>query len=221
MFKRNLARHFQHHVSATIKLSPPPSSAAEVQHLFANFKTLGNLEYFRIDRDPITTFGNEIRVKYAPSCRQMMLGKMLFDKHSHEINLSNSHDGANELEGSRILVAALENLVALPRYSYVDGDGDYFDSKVEVPFLHQLVASDRKWDDTYQLNTSSGSRQFVSLEGVAPEHVNELRAAMRHNFQKFHKFDSVVVEIGLDKPDQKEPFGFYNKAASLPLSAVC
>ncbi|KAA8904528.1 hypothetical protein DIURU_001884 [Diutina rugosa] len=95
MSRQSFARHFKHHVHAKVHMVQPPASTAQVQSMLKQFAQVGNLEYFRISKPSASQFGTEITVTYSPSCRQQVLGKMLFDKHGDVINLSGRTDPAD------------------------------------------------------------------------------------------------------------------------------
>ncbi|KAK6460550.1 hypothetical protein DFJ63DRAFT_337311 [Scheffersomyces coipomensis] len=190
-----LARYLENHIFAEISLSPAPSNSKEVQHLLENFRRLGNLEFFKVarNRSGLSTYGSKIWLIYNPSENSTLLKPRLI---SHNNQLPSSFPHVDRLREKQSEISKrLSGLIALPRYSYIEEDREYLHGDTEIPFNHRLTREGLKYDHRYSILASRATHQFLELEIEAEEQIdpNDLRKNLRHNFQKFHKFDSVSI----------------------------
>jgi len=199
---KRLSVYFKHHIVAKVKVTPPPSNVSEVNHIFHNLSSLGNLEYFNMQRDrtKINTYGNSLTLIYNPTSSQSLLGSMLFSKSgSYTLADFDNDDVLSSKQDS--LINNLYKILALPRYSFIHNDSQYSNRHLEIPFKHQLTPQGLKYGNRYQLNSSTIDSQFINIE--TPEHklfsdFNDFKSNIRFNFQKFHKFDNIVCNKGID-----------------------
>lgn len=184
------AHYFKYHVVARIRLSPGPTSAKEVEYLYNCFKGLSEgstLEYFNVARGQPrhNVFDPELRMIFNP--RQCLLSDP-FDFESND-----THD----LEQEQVhLVGTLQHLLALPRYSYIENDEEFLQNRMVVAFKHALTPEGLRYEGKYQLSESTVLSPFISIQSL--ENILDLRYRIRHNFQKYHKFDKVTVFTGFD-----------------------
>lgn len=176
--------HFRHAVVARVRLSPGPSTANEAQYLYERFRELApNLEVFSIPRDPSRTllFLPRINMIYTYGV------PMLDDPFDLE-------DKAESIEENvQFATKQLSLIVALPRFSYIENDPDYESGRTAAPFKWSLTEKGRAYDGKFEVTLSTVSNPFVHLKTT--EDRKAVTHALRHNFQKFHKFD-VHVEHG-------------------------
>lgn len=199
------AAYFRFHVVAHIRLSPGPTSSKEVEYLYNCFKNLSErstLEYFNVARGQLrhNIFDPEIKLMFNP--RQCLLSDP-FDfeakTEDHELEQEQAH-----------MVDTLQHLLALPRYSYIENDEEFFENKLKVPFKHALTSEGLRYQGKYQLTESTVSSPFVSIASL--EDILDIRYKIRHNFQKYHKFDKVLVTTGFDGVRK---VSFSNKARAI------
>ncbi|ODV82145.1 uncharacterized protein CANTADRAFT_74717, partial [Suhomyces tanzawaensis NRRL Y-17324] len=179
----------KYHVTARVKITPPPSSPAEAKFLYDSFSQLGNLEYFSIPRDKsgFSIYDNYIHLVYNPSKQQSLLGSAYLREEAHW------EEGEHELRiHQKAIVDKLRHTIALPRYSFIKDDSQYYNGEVEIQFKHQLPLDALKYDKKYQITSSTIESPFLTLKRE-PEfsQIDTLRGKIRHNFQKFHKFDEI------------------------------
>lgn len=185
------AHYFKYHVVARIRLSPGPTSAKEVEYLYNCFKGLSEgstLEYFNVARGQPrhNVFDPELRMIFNP--RQCLL--------SDPFDFDSKND-THDLEQEQVhLVGTLKHLLALPRYSYIENDEEFLQNRMVVTFKHALTPEGLRYEGKYQLSESTVLSPFISIQSL--ENILDLRYRIRHNFQKYHKFDKVTVSTGFD-----------------------
>jgi hypothetical protein len=99
------------------------------------------------------------------------------------------------------LIDDLYKILALPRHSFIQNDSQYSGRELEIPFKHQLTPQGLKYGNRYQLNTSTIDSQFVKIDTSEPKlfgDLNDFKTNIRFNFQKFHKFDNIGCNKGID-----------------------
>ncbi|KAK6202463.1 uncharacterized protein RJT21DRAFT_118499, partial [Scheffersomyces amazonensis] len=231
-----LTRHLQSHVHAEIRLAPAPSNSKEVAYLLECFKLLGNIEFFRVDRDTsgLATYGNKLQVVYSATD----VPSLLQSRFSH-----GNYEQGRAFPDKRVLqeqqdsiIDQLSRLIAVPRYSYIENDQEYLEGHTEIQFRHSLTNEGLKYGNRYSVSTAQVDSPFVVLDSNKKENenvkdienvkdtenvkeidnyedkdtldVSNLRKCMRHNFQIFHKFEFVIA--GRGQPDMKR----WNKSLS-------
>lgn len=191
---KSLARYFQNHVIVDIKMTPVPTTAEEVDHLYRNFKTLGNLEFFRINRDKsrVALYDSRLLMAYNPSNQGSLL--------QPNSNIFSFVETKQELKHSQDeIINTLSRVIGLPRYSYVINDEKYWSGEIEVLFKYHLNKEGLKYEKKFNLTSSVKSSQFITTEeGPYTKDIPDFRKKIRHNFQKFHKFDYVSFKVGLE-----------------------
>lgn len=183
------ALYFKYAVAAKFKLAPAPINVEEVKFIYDSFGKLGTVEYFKADKAKHTDphlFEPLVTVLLNPT------------EQFSQIDPLSGVDSTIALTGSELrqkqgnLRQKLQNLIGLPRFSYVENDKKYFGGEVQVPFKHSLLP--RALHLEYKMSTSTISSPFVYLEEGNPAKV---APQIRHNFQKYHKFQPLFVETGL------------------------
>lgn len=200
-----LAGYFQHHVSAKINLSPVPTTSKEVDHIYRNLKRLGNIEYFVMQRDKtrFNLYGSKLHVVFNPCNTQSLIASQFKSFSSVETSMDTpaSRERWKEiLQNKNDLITNLNRIIALPRFSYVAGDKDYWKGKVKVSFNYKLSKEGLKYDKKFTLCPSIVPDEFISVSDteIDTEELKDFRRKIRHNFQKFHKFESLEIKEGLD-----------------------
>lgn len=184
------ALYFKFCVAAKFRLTPAPTSAAEIAFLHSCFAKLSTLEYFQVQPAPHTAFNNfnrELSVVFNPYDQKSQL-----DPFSETDTAPRSVSSL--LQRQREISQYLSTICGIPRYSYVEKDHLYFDGEYLVPFKHTLVASARYLTDKYTISTSTIDRPFAELTSSHPH--KEVVANLRHNFQKYHKVEPLLIENG-------------------------
>ncbi|KAK6456504.1 uncharacterized protein RJT20DRAFT_128427 [Scheffersomyces xylosifermentans] len=203
MLASHVASTFRHHIAVKMLVSPPPTTAKEARHLLENFRTIGNVELFRFEREKsgCAVYGQELLLLYNPSNGLSPFGSALLDS---------SGDMSKEVESQETVVSNqkrilddLQNIVALPRYSYIEHDEKYMNGQIEIPFKHRLVKEGLQYDKRYTIPSSTIDSQFSRIIPVEDSNSGDtvldsnsygaIRSYIRHNFQKFHKFDSISI----------------------------
>ena len=170
-------------VLAHLKLSPAPSSLAEVQHLLDSLRQLGAVEYFRVPRE------NSLR-RFSPHCF------VLFNTAGSRLSPFAEAD-AGLPASATTLSATLAALVALPRFCYIENDAEYAAGRTVAPFRHTLTKHALDLDGRFAVSPATSARHLC-LASPVDATLPRLRKELRHNFQKFHKFDFVNVATGAD-----------------------
>lgn len=186
-------------------MSPSPSTANEVQHLYQNFKTLqGSLEYFEISRGKqgLNTYGNEATLIYNPSL---------------QLSQSDPFNGTSDSSESSLDLVLLQNrltetirtICAIPRYSFIENDKEYMNGEIEIPYKYRLNRDGLKYEKQYAISPSTVDSQFSYISSASMSEDEELAISdpvladfkrnMRHNFQKFHKFDHISFSPAISK----------------------
>ncbi|CAH2353443.1 hypothetical protein CLIB1423_10S05116 [[Candida] railenensis] len=192
---KNLYRYYAHHILAHFRISPSPSSPAEVQHLFDNFKKIGNLEYFRVPRvGTAGRFSSHCFVLFNPVLERSLVTPFTIPDQEVLVPKSNS------------FTQRLQSLIAIPRYSYIENDQSYLANKSYIPFKYSMSKAGLDLDKKYDISNSKYIDQFcyVSPNPSATEQLlreaelSKFRREVRHNFQKFHKFSSIEITSGIE-----------------------
>lgn len=206
-------------VSVRMHMSPPPTNSKEVGHILNGLRNLGKVEFFKVERDKsnCAVYGQELFVVFNPS-RKDAFGSIEITKEIENLNDINSvEDEVTLLASQKKIVDNISSIVALPRYSYIENDERYLNGEIEIPFKHRLVKDGLKYDNRYTIPSCTVYNPFAHIRPAENEknfNYNFLRANIRHNFQKFHKFDPITIKIGLSpltrwilpKPKKSIPF---------------
>lgn len=196
-----LSVYFMHHIFVKIRMSPSPTTTKEVFHLYQNFKKLGgSLEYFEISRgkNGLNTYSNEVSLIYNPSSQLSQLDPF------NGTNKNMKETTAELLALRTKLTDTIHSICAIPRYSYVENDEQYVKGEIEIPYKFRLNRDGLKYDKRYSISTSTVNNQFCfispapTLENDDKNIMNDsiitnFKSHMRHNFQKFHKFDNITI----------------------------
>lgn len=192
---RNLNRYYANHILAHFRISPSPSSPAEVQHLYDNFKKLGNLEYFRVPRvGSVGRFSSHCMVLFNPALDKSLVTPFTVPDQQIMVPKSDS------------FTQKLQSLIAIPRYSYIEKDQSYLANKSYIPFKYSMTKAGLDLDKRYEISNSKYIDQFCyvlpnpsATERLLREaDLLKFRREVRHNFQKFHKFSSIEITSGLE-----------------------
>lgn len=180
-------------------VTPPPSTGKEANHIYNNFKTIGNLEYFKVDRDGsrVNIYGQGVTAVFNPSSKSL-INSVLYE--DDLIGLESEKQLQDEKER---LTHKLYSLLALPRYSFIEGDEKFYNREVEIPFKHQLTDQGRKYQDLYSMKSATVDSQFIYIDindenKKTFDNFNNFKTTIRFNFQKFHKFDRLSLKTGID-----------------------
>lgn len=184
------ALYFKFCVAARFRLTPAPTSAAEIGFLHSSFAKLATLEHFHVQpasHVAPNTFNREVSVVLNP-----------FDQESQLDPFSGAESApqavSSLLQRQREIAEYLHTICGIPRYSYVKNDPLYFGGSLEVPFKHTLVASARYLSDEYTISASTIESPFAELKSAHPQ--EEIAKNIRHNFQKYHKIEPVLIANG-------------------------
>lgn len=190
----NMSRYFKHHIVARIRLSPAPVSSKEFDFLYNSFKNLSecSLEYFHIPKGQprLNLYQNEINLIYSPYSGNITDPFFFHDEEPQDV-LAQRLEQVNR---------TLTKLCGLPRYSYIEGDEDFFEGKITVPFKSSLTLKGLKYEGKYKISDCTVDQPFALM--LSEESLTDIRLSMRHNFQKFHKFDFINILQGHDPVHQ-------------------
>lgn len=196
-----LSIYFKYHIFVKVRMSPSPTTANEVYHLYQNFKKLGgSLEYFEISRGNtgLNTYRNEASLIFNPSSQLSQLDPFSgTDRNVKETN-------AELLALQNKLTDTIRSICAIPRYSFIENDDQYIRGEIEIPYKFRLNRDGLKYDNRYLISTSTVNNQFCFISSVPISEkdnkhtmsdviITDFKSHMRHNFQKFHKFDSISI----------------------------
>lgn len=185
------ALYLKQTVSARYAFTPAPINAQEVRFIRDCFGKLGTVEYFSVAKTKQTEahlFGQQVTVTLSPGDQLSQLDP--FAGIDRDIQPT-----AGELRREQEKLAGrLRRLIGLPRYSYIENDGQYMDGQIHVPFKHALIPDASRLMNQYRMSTSTVSSPFVFLE---EGNYDDVVSSIRHNFQKYHKIQRVFVETGL------------------------
>lgn len=193
VLRQRLSLYYKHHITARMTVVPAPSTVEEVNHLHNQFKRIGNLEYFHMQKNEskASLYGSEMQLVFNPS--YVSLEDFLLSE------LDTERDDEKTLQTQqRRIMNRMEHVVALPRYSYIHNDADYLNRKVEIPFKHKLVGDALKYENLYSLNSSTMDRPFIQLLNHEIENLEDFKSAVRFNFAKFHKFSRLRLDTGVE-----------------------
>lgn len=184
------ALYFKFCVAAKFRLTPAPTSAPEIAFLHSSFAKLATLEHFHIQPASHTapnSFNRELSVVLNPFDQPSQLDSFIgVDSAPQTVS--------SLLQRQREIADYLSTICGIPRYSYVENDDLYFSGNLLVPFKHTLVASARYLTGEYAISPSTAESPFAELKSPHPH--KEVVANMRHNFQKYHKMEPVLIENG-------------------------
>lgn len=202
-----LSIYFLHHIFVSLRISPSPTTAKEVHHIYQNFKKLGgSLEYFDISRGRhgINTYSNEVTLIYNPSSQLSQLDPFNGTDENKEESIA-------ELLALRAKLSnTIISICAIPRYSFIENDEQYMKGEIEIPYKFRLNRDGLKYDKRYSISPSTVNNQFCFISPIAPSEIvdkngmsdsilTDFKSHMRHNFQKFHKFDSISVSPAISQ----------------------
>lgn len=183
---------FKHHVLATIRLLPTPTSPKEVDFLYRLFQTLGNMELFRIgrDRSGASMYEPVIRVMYSP-----LRGSLLRSPAQNDVaqTLAEYQDIARIVARKKELVSTLDLLIAIPRFLYLENDKEFWLGRLEVYFKHSLPVDALQYDGQYAIKSARKDDVFHTVLPKGNVDNAMLRSKARFNLQKYHKF--VLVHV--------------------------
>lgn len=198
---KRLSLYFKYHVVAKLRLTPSPTNAKEVQHLYYSFKKLpGQVDYFHLSRGErgLNPYGRDLTVVIAPTKLSLL---QPFNEVESEIEIRDE-----ELQASKDkLISHFASICGLPRYSYIEGSNSFVEGKIKIPFKFSLSRWGLNYAGRYKVTSSTIDNPFSHIvstgseqeTGLKNDHTFEdFRRQIRHNFQKFHKFDNVVIEAG-------------------------
>lgn len=190
--------YFKHHVGAVLKVTPAPTSSKEVAFIHQSFKRLGSLEYFSISKGKVSAYEPHIRLLYNPSQQPLQLNP--FNDAETDVKESN----ADLVHAQESIVDELSRICALPRFSYIEGDEEFFLNKLQVDFKHALKRESLRFDNTYSISPSTVNRPFAYITVNKNSHTapSEIISSLRHNFQKCHKIENMHIFTGLDALEQ-------------------
>lgn len=194
-----------HHIFVKVRMSPSPTTAKEVYHLYRNFKKLGgSLEYFEVSRGKpgLNTYSNEASLIYNPSSQLSQLDPFNGTDENKEETIA-------ELLAQRAkLTSTILSICAIPRYSFIENDQQYMNGEIEVPYKFRLNRDGLKYDKRYSISSSTVNNQFCFISPIAASEgdskhgmndsvLTDFKSHMRHNFQKFHKLDSISISSAI------------------------
>ncbi|CCE83633.1 Piso0_004217 [Millerozyma farinosa CBS 7064] len=199
--KSAMRRLFDNHVYAKVIISPPPTTAREARFIYDNFKRIGKLDFFSFDKERrgLLTFGKELTMLYDPQGEEMKdLGyRPTFEEKEETVTHLKQYE----------LIHKLATICALPRFSYIEEV--YCKDEFTIPFKYRLNKAFWKYENKYTISPSTKTEPFSSIsvsEKFADDHnwrqtdvLTDFKRGLRHNFQKFHKFDSMEFGIGPEK----------------------
>lgn len=202
--------YFKYHIFVKIRMSPSPSTAKEVHHLYENFKKVGgSLEYFKMGRGKpgLNIYSNEADLIFNPSSQLTQLDPF------NGVDKDVSESRAELLTLQNKLSNKIRSICAIPRYSFIANDTKYMNGEIEIPYKYRLNRNGLKYENQYSLTSSTIDDQFSYVSPI-PEAgkdeklamndsiITDFKSNMRHNFQKFHKFDTIVISDAIPKINQ-------------------
>ncbi|KAI3406439.2 hypothetical protein KGF56_000920 [Candida oxycetoniae] len=189
--------YLKHSVRFRCKLSPPPKSSSELKFVLNVLEKLATVDILRstsltpLDPKKLLESGFWIDILYSPCYPKSIFSPML--PKGDFPPLSKESIAKNKLAQSNF-IEKLNSLVAIPRFHALETDTEYIENQRGIKLVHQLVPSAMSYRGNYELTTSTIDNPLISIKRKEPlvnEHV--LRASMRHNFQLFHKFESIAI----------------------------
>lgn len=190
-----LLQYYRNHVLVHCRISPSPSSAAEVQNLYENFKTLGNLEFFKVPRDnTVSRFSGHCIALFNPALAESPVTPFTIPEQGFL-------PPKEAISTQSALVDTLQSIIAIPRQSYIAGDSVFLANKSQIPFRYSLSANGLQYENKFNITSSKFADQFCYVSNSTRSNqadIRRFRKEIRHNFQKFHKFSSIRVELGID-----------------------
>lgn len=190
MLPARASAYFKSSVSARLKFTPAPSTAEEVSFIRDCFSKIATIEYFSVQNALHTSgklYEQPVSVCLSPIQRYSQLDPFTPTDHTQ-------YTSYEATQRQFLLNQLLHKLIGLPRYSYVANDSNYFNDTSQVPFKHALSPKARITSDLYELSTSTISNPFVIVKRGDNKTV---AANIRHNFQKYHKIETIFIENGL------------------------
>lgn len=196
-----MRRLFDNHIYAKIIISPPPTTAREARFIYDNFKRIGKLDYFSFDKERrgLLTFGKELTMLFDPQGNEMKDLEL-------KTSLEEKEEVVTHLKKYE-LVHRLATICALPRFSYIEEV--YCKDEFTIPFKYRLNKAFWKYENKYTVSPSTKTEPFLFIsvsEKISDDYnwhqmdaLTNFKRGLRHNFQKFHKFDSLEFGIGPEK----------------------
>lgn len=185
------ALYFKFCVAAKFRLTPAPTSAKEILFLHDSFAKLATLDFFLVAPAHFTapnSFNREVSVVLNPFLYQSQVDPF------SETDPSLTQTVNSLLQRQREISDYLHSICGIPRYSYVENDELYFSGKVLVPFKHTLKSGARHLVGEYSFSSSTISNPFAVVQSAHPQ--KEILSNIRHNFQKYHKIEPIIIEHG-------------------------
>ena len=146
---------------------------------------------------------NESWFKLIKLDENHQLFKQIDNKLINNYNNNNNNNNNNNQTIKNDFIKILTSLVAIPRYSYIENNQQFQNYKLQLRFDHNLQRSITNYKGKYNLTTSTIDNPFISIinnkndkNGKDDEvqiDYEKLRVNLRHNFQKFHKFDKIEI----------------------------
>lgn len=197
---KTILKYFANTVGFSCRITPPPNTSLELDYLLHNFHKLAPLDNFQTISN--SNHGFFINAIYSP-CRDESWFKLIKPDENHlfeEIDPKFTNTIKNDF------INKLTSLVAIPRYSYIENNKDFQNYKLKIRFDHNIQRSIANYKGKYNLTTSTVDDPFISIinndnaNGTNNDDDDEvlidyekLRVNLRHNFQKFHKFDKIEI----------------------------
>lgn len=216
-----IAHYCQHLLHAEIVMTPPPRSSQEVAFILGSFRSLAQVESFKFNRSipKMAGYGSVLSICFNASAQRSLMQLALL--HNHEQSVSDCTWESSQAMALRreALVKSLEHIIAIPRYSFLEGDEAYSQDLLLARFKHRLVSSGLRFDGQYTITDARASDPFCRVV-PEPGHENSLdidllRKSIRHNFQKFHKFQAINLTLNNQRNAEAIPGLNYEKLVML------
>ncbi|KAI5960704.1 hypothetical protein CANMA_003966 [Candida margitis] len=190
---KRFQQYFRHAVSFKCKVVPPPKTPSELQFITQSFQNLGTIDLLKstaLNPEELTRAGFQLNILFNPVYEKSWFSPV---SSNDEFALNADSPQRNIMVRDK-LVKKLENLIAIPRYLYVENDEKFLSDQRSIQFVHDLSDRGRNFAGKYDLSLASIEDPFISITTMN-EKVNKygLRAAIRSNIQHFHKFQDIEI----------------------------
>lgn len=194
---KRFQQYFRYAVGFKCKIIPPPKTPSELQFISESFQKLATVDILKstlLNLEELIRDGFHLNILFNPVHKRSLFLPVSMEDETKQISDSHSR---NIMTRDK-LVKRLENLIAIPRYLYVENDDKFLNNERLIEFTHELSDRGRDLVGKYDLSLASMEDPFISITRCDPT-MNEklgkyrLRSAVRSNIQHFHKIQDIEI----------------------------
>ncbi|KAI5954823.1 hypothetical protein KGF57_003847 [Candida theae] len=190
---KRFEQYFKYAVGFRCKVVPPPKTTSESQFIVQNLRKLASVDFLKstnLNSEDIIENGYQLDILFNPVHTKSLFSPVSVSDEPDQINTSHSRNIAARDK----LVKQLENLIAIPRYLYVQNDEKFLNNERQIQFTHKLHERNLDLAGKYDLSLASLDNPLISITQCDDKVKGfSLRAAIRSDVQHFHKFQNIEI----------------------------